>query len=154
MLNLLREHRGHLRGLDLTHLLIRGASLQGIEMQDTDLSGATLRDTLFTGSFNLITTVAISPDGQYWAAANQQGELRLWQEGGQILYRAWQAHTDQVYTIAFSPDGQTLATGGWDGSLKLWDVERGTLLWTGLHPSVVHRVVFSPDGRIHRQWGR
>ena len=147
MLRLLRALHGQLRGLDLSHLFLRGADLQGIEMQDTDLSGATLRDTLFTGTFNLITAIAASPDGRYWAAGNQLGELRVWLEGGQTLYRAWQAHTDQVFTIAFSPDGHTLATGGWDGSAKVWDVEQGTLLWTGSHPAEVHRVVFSPDGR-------
>jgi transcriptional regulator with XRE-family HTH domain len=48
LLALLRELRGHLRGLDLSRLSIRGASLQGIEMQDTMLSEATLRDTTFT----------------------------------------------------------------------------------------------------------
>src|SRR2546429_5701244 len=42
LLVLLRELRGHLRGLDLSRLSIRGASLQGVEMQDTTLSEATL----------------------------------------------------------------------------------------------------------------
>ena len=148
MLRLLWGLRGDLRGLDLSHLLIRGADLQGIEMQDTKLSGATLQDTLFTGTFNFITTITTSSDGRYWAAANQQGELRVWLEGGQTLYRAWQAHTDRIYSIAFSPDGHTLATGGWDGLAKVWDVEQGTLLWKGSHPAEVQRVVFSPDGRI------
>ena len=41
VLALLREQRGHLRGLDLSHLAIRGASLQGVEMQDAKLAGAT-----------------------------------------------------------------------------------------------------------------
>ena len=31
---LLRLLRGHLRGLDLSHVAVRGASLQGVEMQD------------------------------------------------------------------------------------------------------------------------
>ncbi len=37
-----RQHWGHLCGVDLSHLSIRGAYLQGVEMQDTKLSGATL----------------------------------------------------------------------------------------------------------------
>ncbi len=147
MLRLLRALRGHLRGLDLSHLLIRGADLQDVEMQDTDLSEATLRDTSFTGTLNFITTLATSPDGRYWAAANQMGELRVWLAGDQTLYRAWQAHTERDYTITFSPDSHTLATGGWDGLAKVWDVEQGTLLWTGSHPAAVQRAVFSPDGR-------
>jgi len=48
LLALLRELRGHLRGLDLSHLFIRGAYLQGVEMQDTTLAGATLQESIFT----------------------------------------------------------------------------------------------------------
>src|SRR6266700_1436683 len=44
LLALLREQRGHLRGLDLSHLVLRGAYLQDVEMQDTTLSGAMLRE--------------------------------------------------------------------------------------------------------------
>src|SRR6266487_5727593 len=47
LLALLRELRGHLRGLDLSQLSLRGVYLQGAEMQDTTLSGATLQETIF-----------------------------------------------------------------------------------------------------------
>src|SRR5712692_4373939 len=40
VLALLREQRGHLRGLDLSQLAIRGAFLQGVEMQDASLAEA------------------------------------------------------------------------------------------------------------------
>ncbi|HWT82214.1 MAG TPA: WD40 repeat domain-containing protein, partial [Candidatus Methylomirabilis sp.] len=147
ILRLLRALRGHLRGLDLSHLLIRGADLQGVEMQDTNLSGATLQDTVFTENFDIITTVAISRNGRYWVAASKRGELRMWREAGRTLHRVWQAHTDQIWTIAFGPDERTLATGGQDGMIKVWDLEQGTLLWTGWHAGSVLRVIFSPDGR-------
>src|SRR5207302_10706188 len=39
---LLRLLRGDLRGLDLSHLALRGAYLQGVDMQDTRLAGAEL----------------------------------------------------------------------------------------------------------------
>src|SRR5207302_2844415 len=66
---LLRLLRGDLRGLDLSHLTLRGLSLQGVEMQDARLSGATLQDSVFTEPFDSITAVAMSRNGQYWAAA-------------------------------------------------------------------------------------
>jgi hypothetical protein len=47
LVTLLRLLRGNLRGLDLSHLAIRGASLQGVEMQDANLSGALLRESIF-----------------------------------------------------------------------------------------------------------
>ncbi len=45
---LLREQRGHLRSLDLSQLAIRGAFLQGVEMQDASLAEARLRETVLT----------------------------------------------------------------------------------------------------------
>ncbi len=148
VLALLREHRGNLRGLDLSQLTIRGASLQGVEMQDANLSGALLRECVFTEAFDAIIAVAISSTEQYWAAGSQRGEVRVWREGGQTLHLAWQAHTDIVVTLAFSPDERTLASGSFDGSVKLWDVERRALLWSGWHTNVTGWLAFSPDGGL------
>ncbi len=39
LITLLRLLRGNLRGLDLSHFSIRGACLQGVEIQDTKLCG-------------------------------------------------------------------------------------------------------------------
>src|SRR2546428_10630518 len=41
---LLRLLRGELRGLDLSHVTLRGVYLQGVELQDARLSGALLRE--------------------------------------------------------------------------------------------------------------
>jgi transcriptional regulator with XRE-family HTH domain len=137
VLALLREQRGHLRGLDLSQFVIRGAYLQAVEMQDARLSGAVLQDTVFTETFDAIIAVATSPNGTFWAAGSRRGEVRVWEAAGQILHRVWQAHTDYIFALAFSPDGHVLATGSWDGAIKLWDIEQGTLsggqvslLWT------------------------
>jgi WD40 repeat protein len=145
---LLHELRGHLRHLDLSQLFIRGAYLQGIEMQDTSLVGAIVCDTLFTEAFNVAWTVAISSHGKYWAAGSRQGEVRIWREEGRLLHLMWQAHTDNVYSLAFSPDERMLATASWDGTIKLWNLACGTLLWTGPHTNSVNSVAFAPDGRL------
>ncbi len=144
---LLRVLRGNLRGLDLSRLAIRGAFLQGVEMQDASLARATLRDAVFTESFDAIRAVAISPNGHFWATGSRRGNARVWREGGKTLHLAWQAHTDTVRALAFSPDGATLATGSWDGAIKLWDLERGALLWANWLPTKIQRIAFAPDGR-------
>lgn len=115
LLALLRALRGHLRGLDLSQLSLRGVYLQGVEMQDTTLSGATLQETVFTESFE----VATSSDGSYWAMGSRRGGARVCRDDGKILDLVWQAHTAAVQALAFSPDEQTLATGSWDGTIKL-----------------------------------
>jgi len=152
VLALLHEQRGHLRGLDLSHLLLRGAHLQETEMQDTTLSGTWLLDCVFTETFGAIWTVAISHDGKYWAAGNRRGEVWVW--AYQTLHRVWQAHTDIVPFLSFSPDGRRLASGSYDGMVKVWDVERGALLWSGSHTSNISGLAYSPDGNIVASGGR
>jgi WD40 repeat protein/transcriptional regulator with XRE-family HTH domain len=147
LLALLRELRGHLRGLDLSQLVIRGAFLQGVEMQDTTLAGAILRETVWTCALDAIWAVATSKSGQYWAVGSRWGEVRVWREEGKLLHLAWQAHSSTVSALAFSPDEGTLATGSFDGSVKLWDLERGALLWTSWQTNNIQRLVFAPDGR-------
>jgi WD40 repeat protein/transcriptional regulator with XRE-family HTH domain len=147
LLALLRELRGHLRRLDLSQLAIRGAYLQGVEMQDTTLAGATLRETVWTSAFDAIWAVATSTSGQYWVAGSRRGEVRIWRNEGKLLHLAWQAHSSTVSTLAFSPDEGTLATGSWDGAIKLWSVESGALLWTNWRANNIQRLAFAPDGR-------
>src|SRR5260370_32938733 len=147
VLALLRELRGHLRGLDLSHLSIRGAYLHGVEMQDASLAETSLRETIFNEAFDITSAVAISSNGQYWAAGSRRGEVRVWREEGRLLHLAWQAHTDTGRALAFSPDGRTLATGSWDGTIKLWNIESGTLLWTSWFTDTLECLTFAPDGR-------
>jgi hypothetical protein len=148
VLALLCKERGHLRGLDLSQLVLRGVHLQGVEMQDASLSGALLQESVFRETFDAITAVTISPDGHYWAASGRRGEVRVWaweQAAGPTLHRVWQAHTDMTHALAFSPDGHHLASGSWDGTLKLWDIESGVLRWSSWHPHGVQSLALAPD---------
>jgi WD40 repeat protein/DNA-binding XRE family transcriptional regulator len=147
LIALLQLQRGHLSGLDLSQLFIRGAYWQNIEMQDTSLAGSRMRDTVFAEAVSATWAVAISLDGRLWAAGGMQGKVRVWDEGGQILQRIWQAHTDMVQTLAFSPDGRTLASGSMDGTVKLWEVNSGILLWTSWQ-DCPQNLAFTPDSTL------
>src|SRR5439155_1481319 len=148
LITLLRLLRGNLSSLDLSHLSIRGTYLQGIEMQDTKLSGTMLRDTVFTEAFDIMRTVAVSCDGKVWAAGSLQGNIRVWNEGAQTLLLNLSAHIDAVYSLAFSPDGRRLASGSSDGTVKLWDLSRGVLPWTCNHTNIVCAIAFATDGSM------
>jgi transcriptional regulator with XRE-family HTH domain/Tol biopolymer transport system component len=146
VLALLREYRGHLRGLDLSHLVLRSAYVQDVEMQDTILFGARLEECAWTSTFGAIWAVAISPDGDYWAAGSRRGEM--WVGAQQRLHLIWQAHSDVVRALAFSSDGRCLASGSYDSTVKVWEVESGTRRWiVREQPASVRRVAWSPDGK-------
>jgi len=144
VLALLNEQRGHLRGLDLSHLLVRGAYLQGLELQDTRLMGARLQDCVLTATFGSLWAVAISRDGRYWAAGSRRGEVWIWHDGA--LHHVWRAQSDIVRSLSFSPDNCYLASGSYDGTVKVWEVASGALAWTASHANTVTAVAFSPDG--------
>ncbi|EFH80075.1 eIF2A-related protein [Ktedonobacter racemifer] len=146
VLALLKEQRGHLRGLDLSDLSIREAYLQGVEMQDTTLSGATLQECAWTSTFGAAWSVAISHDGRYHAAGSRRGEICVWDQ--QTLHRVWRAHSDIVRSLSFSPDGHFLASGSYDGMVNVWGVEHGALLWLGSHTANISGLAFSPDGSL------
>jgi WD40 repeat protein/transcriptional regulator with XRE-family HTH domain len=131
VITLLKELRGHLRGLDLSRLSIRGAYLQGVEMQDARLAGATLHEVVWTSAFDTIRAVALSPDGHYMAAGGSSGQVHIWHGEDCVAHLTIQGHTDRVGGIAFSPTGDTLATASWDGTVRLWDVASGAAIWAG-----------------------
>ncbi len=145
LLALLRTSRGDLSGLDLHELYLREANLQGVNIRDTSLARATLRDARFTEAFDAIWFIATSKNGTFLAAGDRQGHVRLWLHKEQRLHLAWQAHESVVSALAFSPDEQCLATGGWDRVVKMWDLSNGTLLWTGFAVEAILSVAFSPD---------
>ncbi len=148
VVNLLRLLRGNLRGLDLSQLVLSGVDLQWVQMQDANLSGALLRESFLTETFDAIWVVAISRSGQYWAAAGRRGEVHLWSGAGQTLHRVWQAHTDIATTLAFSPDERTLASGSTDGSVKLWDVDGGAVLSSSMQASSILCMAYASDGGL------
>src|SRR2546421_11885845 len=146
LLALLRLQRGHLQGLDLSHLALWGTHLQGVEMQDTSMTGATVRCAGLTETFASTWSVAISSNGQYWAAGGRRGEVCVWREAGQTLHLVWQAPTDTMSALAFSPVEPRLASGSWDGTITLWEMERRVPLWTVWQTTCVS-LAFAPDGR-------
>jgi hypothetical protein len=78
VVNLLRLLRGSLRGINLAHLSIREADLQGVEAQDASLAEAQLSEVVLAEAFEPILSVAIRGDEQVVAAGTMGGEVRVW----------------------------------------------------------------------------
>ncbi len=96
-----------------------------------------------------ITSLAISPDGNYFAFSNDNNSIGIWTMKDHKKWASLSGHSGQINCLAFSPDGKTLASADDGGVIILWDVakkkERSTL--SG-HDFSTETMSFSPDGLV------
>ncbi len=99
-----------------------------------------------------------SSDGEWFAAASDRGEVRVWQvkDGTQRINLAGVA--EEVVSIAVHHGGELAAVGCRDGSIYLWDVSHDT---TKNNPKVIKEhqeevfsLTFSANGRILASGGK
>jgi WD40 repeat protein len=92
-----------------------------------------------------INDLAISPDGRYVAAGDEQ-TARVWEfeTGRPILSRP---HDSAVNGVAFSPDGRYLATAARNGVARVWELVSGRQVAGMAHDKPLNGLAFSPDGR-------
>jgi WD40 repeat protein/serine/threonine protein kinase len=94
-----------------------------------------------------VLCAAISPDGEWIAASDQAGMIRIWDARTGQERRSFRAHEQHARSVAISPDGRRLASGGWDGTVKVWDAQTGERLSQWQEPGTsIGCVTFSPDG--------
>jgi WD40 repeat protein len=75
-----------------------------------------------------LISLAISPDGNWLAAGDQKGRVRIWTWNDQKQLVLIQAHDSRVAHLAFSPDSKTLATTSYSGEVILWQLPDGNKL--------------------------
>lgn len=148
LLNLLHELGADLSQLDCSYLTIWQAYLVTATLHQVNFSHADLSRSVFTDTLSATLAVAFSPDGQFFAAGNSDGQIRIWHTASGQKRLTLAGHRTWVTSIAFSPDGNYLASGSFDHTVKFWDAKTGQCLitFTG-HENWVWSVRFSPDGR-------
>ncbi|MFE9745035.1 NACHT domain-containing protein [Saccharothrix saharensis] len=93
-----------------------------------------------------VTAVAISPKGEVFATAHQNGTTHLLTASFTVV-TALQGHTEEVSSVVFSTVGTRIATSSADGTARLWDREGRELTRIEGHEGGVTDVAFAPDGR-------
>jgi WD40 repeat protein/serine/threonine protein kinase len=73
-----------------------------------------------TGGF--IRAAAIRPDGEYFAYATAEGQVRIVRTATLETTVEHQAHTARIAALQFTPDGRGLVSVSDDRTAKLWDV--------------------------------
>lgn len=148
-LHLLLHLRYDLRGLDVSHLVMRQAYLQGAALPEVNFTDTYFMDAIFSGTFSNILSVAFSTDGQLLAAGTATGEIWVYQaQRGTPLFTC-HGHTDGVWSLAFSPDGSTLISGSDDQTVRVWDItSHDCLMLLKQHTNRVRAVAFHPAGKI------
>ncbi|MGV9254574.1 caspase, EACC1-associated type [Streptomyces sp. NPDC003697] len=110
-------------------------------------------------------SLAISHDGHMLALGHVDGSIELWDVSHRTTprrLRTLHGHTGDVDSLAFAPSRSLLGSAGKDGTVRLWDASphgRTSALATmpglrtgsntySLQGTPLHRVAFSPDGRL------
>lgn len=122
-------------------------------------AGRQLWSVPFDASSGTPVSIALSPDGEYLAAAFWDarvevydvatGDRRATLPGVTRRDKTNVTPTKDWHAVAFSPDGKTLATALEDETIKLWDAasfQERTILKG--HRQPLRSVAFSPDGRV------
>jgi WD40 repeat protein len=149
LLNLLCQLQTDLTGYDFSGLTVWQADLREVNLYQVNFADCDLAQSVFMETLAIPVTVKFSPDGQFLATGDADGEVRLWRvaDGKNLL--SCKEHASWVWSVAFSPDGKLLASGSDDRTIKLWDLSTGRCKCTLQgHRSQIWSVAFSPDGQM------
>lgn len=134
---------------NFSHLSVRQAYLQGIELPGINFAYADLKTSLFTETFTSVLCVALSSDGKLLAAGTTTGEVLLRQANTLTPLFLCPGHGDDIRSVAFSPDSRLLASGSEDQTIRLWNTATGSLFRTlHGHTNYVRSVTFNPAGNM------
>ncbi|MCX8138513.1 MAG: WD40 repeat domain-containing protein, partial [Gemmataceae bacterium] len=96
-----------------------------------------------------VSALAISPDGQWYAAGCDDGTLRLWKHGQPAAIATLTGHTGPIRAVALKDGGRWLLSGGADRTVRLWDAaerqQPQVALWKQ-HTAPISGVAFLSNG--------
>lgn len=105
-----------------------------------------------------VSICRFSPNGEYLAAGNWGGSVKLLDVPNLETQKVWKGHNDRVGGIGWYPgatlpgsgvsaDSVNIATGGGEGNIQLWSLNKETPLSTlSGHSGRVCRTEFHPSG--------
>jgi WD40 repeat protein/DNA-binding SARP family transcriptional activator len=98
------------------------------------------------GHSDLVTSLAISPDGRKALSGDGNGEVILWNlDSGEIIAR-FNAHSSWITDIVYNPDGRSAFSLALDGRIIQWDLHNAAQInrFEG-HKTAVLDVAYIPE---------
>ena len=92
-----------------------------------------------------VESAALSPKGDFIAAACKDGQVRVWTLPGGELRQAFDLKDQRVTGVWFSRDGTLLAAGGSRGGLRIWSIPLGKVKAEMNVGAAVLSLAISPD---------
>jgi WD40 repeat protein len=94
----------------------------------------------------VITSIAVSPNGQTIATAGADNAIKLWNAADGAAGKVLAGHAAAVHALAFSADGTKLASASEDKTIRIWNVADGTEANKIESPAPAKAVTFNADG--------
>jgi WD40 repeat protein len=102
----------------------------------------------FEGPADVVSAIAVSPDGKLLAAGGGDALARVWNTETKELVTTLEEHKEPVSGISFSRDGKLLATASVDKTVQVWNVEKWDRTIKFREKEPVHGAVFGADPRM------
>ncbi|GAN02172.1 conserved hypothetical protein [Mucor ambiguus] len=77
------------------------------------------------GDTEIVTTMAVKPDGKHLVSASRSLFLRIWDLATGESIRTFKAHEAPIIVMDIDPTSTLVATGSADASIKVWDIDKG-----------------------------
>lgn len=104
---------------------------------------------IYRGHFDVVNTVAWSPDGLQIASGSADRTVQIWNVNDGSEVYIYTKHSDRVEALAWSPDGKRIASGSVDKTVQVWNAGNGNNSFTYRgHSDKVTAVAWSPDGKL------
>ncbi|NEO77258.1 hypothetical protein [Moorena sp. SIO4G3] len=97
--------------------------------------------------YESLTTLSITPDGNYVIAGSINSTIKVWNLQTKKLCFVLKGHQEEITSLAITPDGKYLLSGSKDKTIKLWNLEtrKECFTLTG-HRDSVNTLSVTPDG--------
>ena len=98
------------------------------------------------GHPNMITAVAVTPEGRWAASGDCEGNICLWNMESGLCVTRLEGHQKHISALSITADGTMVVSGSWDRTVRVWEIPSGKCRWLITdHQDKVSSIAISSD---------